>query len=177
MPSLNATAIAEIIARLLSHFATADEPLAVRREIAADWLDDLAEFTPGQVQTAAKEWRQMESRRPAIADIRKLATQAQHRDLEAKAIAGPRELDADTLRMWSGAEYYGDFRSPVQRRAAAIEAQEERYRRGAAWRAGKLDEYDAVHHPERLAARRAVQPDPPITAGDLGVSASEQAAE
>lgn len=58
-----------------------------------------------------------------------------------------------------------------------VAVQEEKYRRGAAWRAGKLDEYDAIHHPERLAARRAVQPERPITAADLGVSASEQAAE
>lgn len=39
----------------------------------------------------------------------------------------------------------------------ALEAQEEKYRRGAAWRAGKLDEYDAVHHPEKLAERRQAQ--------------------
>ena len=41
--------------------------------------------------------------------------------------------------------------------AIAIDAQEEKYRRGAAWRAGKLDEYDAVHHPERLAERHRAQ--------------------
>lgn len=39
----------------------------------------------------------------------------------------------------------------------ALEAQEEKYRRGAAWRAGKLDEYDAVHHPEKLRERHRAQ--------------------
>lgn len=134
----NDRTVAEIIARLLNHFGTVEEPLAVRKAIAEDWLEDLREFTPAQLQWAASEWRRTQSLRPAIAEIRKLATDAQHRDLDAKSIAGPRGLDADTLRMWAGAEYHGDFRSPIQRRAAAIEAQEERYRRAAAYRAAKL---------------------------------------
>lgn len=41
--------------------------------------------------------------------------------------------------------------------AIALEAQKEKYRRGAAYRAGKLDEYDAVHWPEKLAERRRAQ--------------------
>ncbi|HEY2528075.1 MAG TPA: hypothetical protein VGJ20_09040 [Xanthobacteraceae bacterium] len=36
-----------------------------------------------------------------------------------------------------------------------VQAQNRRYARGQAYRAGKLDEYDAVHHPEKLAQRGA----------------------
>lgn len=142
MPSPNAheTAIADTVVRLLSHFATADEPLIVRREIAIDWVEDLVEFTLSQVQWATREWRRTQSLRPTIAEIRKLATQAQHNDLKARALPEPQEIERD---LWE---------SP-QHRHAAIKAQEERYRRAAAYRQGRLDEYDAIHHPDLLAKR------------------------
>lgn len=71
-------------------------------------------------------------------------------------------------------------RCEIQRHGAAdaanpdVAVQEEKYRRGAAWRAGNLDEYDAIHWPERLAERRrrGAASEPPITAADLGVTAS-----
>ena len=177
----NDRTIAEIIARLLNHFGTVDEPAAVRKAIAEDWLEDLREFAPGEVQMAARDWRQTQSLRPTIAEIRALATKAQHHFTEQlQALEEqPGSLDAETRRMWSDPEYYGDFRSPEQRRIDAIARNNERYRRGAAWRAGKLDEYDAIHHPERLAERRrrGSVSEPPITAADFGVTASEQAAE
>jgi len=84
--SAHATAIAEQITRLLGHFATSAEPLAVRRLIAADWLEDLAEFTVPQVSWACREWRRTQSLRPTIAEIRRLACQAQHDDLERLAL-------------------------------------------------------------------------------------------
>ena len=56
--------------------------------------------------------------------------------------------------MWKQPEYDGDSRSWQQRRGDAIARNEERFARSAAWHAGKLDEYDAVHHPERLAERQ-----------------------
>lgn len=59
-------------------------------------------------------------------------------------------------------------------RDADIQAQNEKYARGLAWRQGRLDEYDAVHWPERLAERRrrGATNESPITAADLGVTAS-----
>lgn len=76
--------------------------------------------------------------------------------------------DLDTNATWSRPEYHGDFRSAMQRRQAAIDAQEEKYRRGQAWRDGKLDQYDARHHPERLAERRVSD-----ALAALGVTATE----
>lgn len=140
-PNANESAIAEIIVRLLSHFATADEPLVVRREIAADWLEDFSEFTPDQVQWAAREWRRTQTLRPAIAELRMLATRAQHNDLKARALPGLAPSDD----LWE---------NPAQRHRA-LKAEEERYRRAEAYRQGRLDEYDATHHPERLANRRS----------------------
>lgn len=59
-------------------------------------------------------------------------------------------------------------------RDADVQAQNEKYARGLAWRQGRLDAYDAIHHPERLAERRrrGAVSEPPIAAADLGVTAS-----
>ena len=145
--------------RVLAHFWTADDNEIARKAQIADWIEDLVEFGPALVEEAMKEWRRTKTRRPMIADIRRLCIEAQRQRSERQAIADqrPGALDEDTLKMWAGAEYHGDFRTPVQRRQAAIDDQEERYRRAAAYRAGKLDEYDALHHPERLAERRRAQ--------------------
>lgn len=139
MPSPNETAIAEIVSRLLIHFATADEPVDVRKSIALDWLEDLSEFSASQVQWAAREWRRSQSLRPTIAEIRNLATQAQRKDLERNALPAP----AIERGLWDS----------DQQRQLAIQAQEERYRRAAAYRQGRLDAYDAVYHPDLLAKR------------------------
>src|SRR5215471_20165441 len=69
-----------------------------------------------------------------------------------------------------------------------IQAMNRRYARSSAWRAGKLDAYDAVHHPERLAERQrqgnheaAQQPfsTPSRSIGEvlreMGITASEPA--
>jgi hypothetical protein len=55
--------------------------------------------------------------------------------------------------MWEQPEYHGDIRSWQQRRSDAIDRQNEKYRRAAAYREGRLDEYDAIRHPERLQER------------------------
>lgn len=57
----------------------------------------------------------------------------------------------DMIRLWSRQDHPDDHRTWQQRRNDALAEQQERYRRGAAYRAGKLDEYDAIHWPERLA--------------------------
>lgn len=176
LSTANDRAIAEIIARLLNHFGTAEEPAPVRAAIAEDWLEDLREFTLAQVRWAATEWRRAQSFRPTIADIRRLATHAQHLDLERIAIADqrPGELDRETLKLWSQPQYHGDIRTPQQRRNAATTAQDEKYARAAAYRAGKLDAYDAVHHPERLAKRNAAKPTQSLAAEDLGEHAAAE---
>jgi len=91
MPHSHRLAIADQVSKLLSHFATADEPISVRRGIAEDWLEDLAEFTLPQVTWACREWRRTQSLRPTIAEIRRLACQAQHHDLERTALADGRQ--------------------------------------------------------------------------------------
>lgn len=81
--------IAERITTLLSHFWTADEDPRLRKLQIADWLDDLAEFGPGIVSRAVKEWRQTETKRPTPADIRKLCIAEQCEP--AGQIAGPQQ--------------------------------------------------------------------------------------
>lgn len=70
-------------------------------------------------------------------------------------------------------------RAEHESRDEEVQAQNEKYARGLAWRQGRLDEYDARHHPEKLAERQRQQA--PTTApapigqvlGELGVSSEE----
>lgn len=139
--SANETAIAEIVAKLLNHYGTVDEPLAVRRSIARDWLEDLAEFTPGQVAWAAREWRRTQSMRPTIADIRTLCARAQHAELERRAIAENtrRGLDQETIDMWERPEYEGDTRTWEERRCDAAKKLQDRFARADQWRRDNPD--------------------------------------
>jgi len=50
--------------------------------LAADWLADLEEFGPEAVESACREWRRGQSKRPTIADMRALC----------KETASPREM-------------------------------------------------------------------------------------
>lgn len=180
MPQPNAQherAIAEIVNRLLSHYPTADEPFAVRQAIAADWLEDLSEFTVAQVQWAASEWRRSWASRPTIAEIRKLAIEAQREGRDQAALENKnREQDGGTWEPWLY-DLWGPASTGRVARQEAIAAQEERYRRAQAYRAGKLDEYDAIHWPGRLTERiRWGRTAPPLSARDLGVSSVEQSA-
>lgn len=71
-----------------------------------------------------------------------------------------------------------------QSRDDDVQRQNEKYARGLAWRQGRLDEYDAIHHPEQLAERQRAQAQtPPPTSpnaevisnvlDDLGISSEE----
>ena len=71
--------IAEMISRLLSHYWAAGEPEALRRAQALDWLDDLREFGSDVVAYACGEWRRSETKRPTIADLRRLCAQRQYK--------------------------------------------------------------------------------------------------
>lgn len=60
---------------LLSHYRTADLPEAVERAIAADWLEDLAEYPQAAIDRACQLWRRDPKKgrfRPSIAEIRAL---------------------------------------------------------------------------------------------------------
>lgn len=70
----NETKIAGHVSRLMSHFWTANEDPRLRAAQAQDWLEDLAEFHEALVGEACRDWRQSETRRPTIADIRKLCS-------------------------------------------------------------------------------------------------------
>lgn len=146
---------------LLSLYWTRDETIELREGQMQMWLEDLAEFDLDIIRGALVEWRRKPGqRRPAPGDIRAMCQEHQTaRDANKHPrLQGPVEPDADTLKLWSGAEYHGDFRTPQQRRQAAIDAQEEKDRRAAAYRAGKLDEYDAIHWPDRLRQRQKADP-------------------
>ncbi len=139
--------IASLIARLLSHFWATGEPESLRREQAHDWLDDLREYGPETVSRACGEWRRMQSRRPTIADIRKLCVE--YREMykpEQKyrsRLTGP--LDWINARE-AYAKSIG-FPSWLAREDA-IEARQEAYRKAEAWRqAGGLDQPQGTMRP------------------------------
>lgn len=74
--------IAALVARLLTHYWTAAEPIGMREAQARDWIEDLCEFIPAQVDEACRRWRRSQSRKPTIADIRALAIE--ERDARAE---------------------------------------------------------------------------------------------
>lgn len=80
--------VAGLIVRLLLHFwAPSDLSDAARKAMAADWVDDLREFGPDIVSVACGEWRRAQSKRPTIADIRRLAIEEQTRRAEHQELA------------------------------------------------------------------------------------------
>src|SRR5262245_12290821 len=75
----NSRRIAELVARLLTHYWTADDHRAMRQAQAEDWLEDLAEFPVDVVEVACREWRQSSLRRPTPYEIRSLAVVEQRK--------------------------------------------------------------------------------------------------
>lgn len=49
----------------------------------------------------------------------------------------------------------------AQSRDEDVQRQNEKYARGLAWRQGRLNQYDAIHHPEQLAERQRAQAETP----------------
>lgn len=49
----------------------------------------------------------------------------------------------------------------AQSRDEDVQRQNEKYARGLAYRQGRLDEYDAIHHPDKLAERQKAQAETP----------------
>ena len=109
--SLKRREISGLIARLLSHYWTADDDPALRRTQAEDWLEDLAEFEVDDVRGACAEWRRSQTRRPVPADIRALAIAEQHRRIVDHQRALPRpdigHLSDDELRRRLNKHYGG----------------------------------------------------------------------
>ena len=102
-----------MIARLLLHFWTPqDLSDGARKAMAEDWLNDLREFGPEIVSIACGEWRRAQTKRPAIADIRRLCIE-QQRERGIRGPDGPPMLP------------------PPDRVARQADAREERFRRMA----------------------------------------------
>lgn len=103
-------------------------PASVREAQALDWLADLREFGPDTVSRACGEWRRTQSKRPTIADIRRLCIedrQIRRPDPEQAVLEGPnwREAYAKSAGFSSWLE-----------REDAIAAQQRRYQQAEAWR-------------------------------------------
>lgn len=174
-----ATELSKTILRLMSHYWTADDPPATREAQIEDWIEDLIEFDLDIVREACAEWRRKPvNRRPLPGEIRAICfSEQQDRQEDRLAIESKnREQDGGT---WSHYDLWGPASTGRIERQKAIEEQQEKYARGHAYQMGKLDEYDAIHWPERLAERRAkgINSDPNakarvFTARDLGVIAT-----
>lgn len=143
MQHSNRRAIADIVTRLLSHFATADEPLAVRQAMAQDWVDDLEEFALADIEAATKEWRQTFATRPTIAEIRKLAIANQRRESDRRALEDKsREQEGGSWEPWLY-EIWGPASTGRIARQQALDDWNRRLARGEAYREGRLAEFDA----------------------------------
>lgn len=109
--------VAGHIARLMSHYWTANDPPEIRRLQAEDWLEDLVEFGPDAVAEACRDWRRTQSRRPTPADIRLLAADARARNqlrlAAAPAVLSDQEADqaADEWAISHGYDGIDDFLS------------------------------------------------------------------
>jgi hypothetical protein len=80
-----------MVARLLSHYWTADDPAPARKAQIEDWIEDLSEFGPELVKQAITEFRHSGSRnRPLPGDIRTLCVQIDNNRRERQAIADQR---------------------------------------------------------------------------------------
>jgi hypothetical protein len=109
--------IAALVARLLTHYWTAAEPIGMREAQARDWIEDLCEFIPAQVDEACRRWRRSQSRKPTIADIRALAIEERDtRMTPAEEGAWPAWL----------AETWGAVPEGPRRRAEALARSKER---------------------------------------------------
>lgn len=94
---------------MLGHYWAANEDTRLRAALAQDWLGDLREFTATVVADACREWRRAETKRPTIADIRRLCQELQppqqppapRHDVEAgHRLAATRQQREDAAYAW-----------------------------------------------------------------------------
>jgi len=96
MPSASGTRdelkeIMAMVARLLSHYWTAADPVETRQAQLEDWLIDLREFGPELVEQACTRWRrQPDSRRPTPGQIRAFCIEEQNERRRDQALKDQR---------------------------------------------------------------------------------------
>ena len=115
--------IAALIARLMSHYWTAADPVQTRQAQLEDWLDDLVEFGPAAVAEACREWRRTQSRRPTPADIRRLAAEARAVDQRCLPPPVERWTDEDFQRAaddWAREHGFADWASMAARSYSVV---------------------------------------------------------
>jgi len=123
--------VAAIIARLMLHFPGVQVSDAARHAMAADWLEDLAEFGPAIVGEACKQWRQKPgARRPTSGDIRAICVELRNDEREARLAreAKNAEQAAGKWDTWLY-ELWGPESTGRGERQRAIAAQDARWRR------------------------------------------------
>ena len=110
--------LSAMVSRLLNHYWTGDDPAAVRKAQIADWLEDLREFSLAIVANAIREWRRTETRRPTIADIRKLCCATAFAERERRLLRSPeaRHAYARSLGYASEDERLAAIAADVRRR-------------------------------------------------------------
>lgn len=106
--------------------------------MAEDWVTDLAAFSPDVVSKACGEWRKTQTKRPTIADIRRLCIEEQASSRAHYAVADAR---ADPLAAEEAYARSVGFASALARRDA-IAAREERYRKAEIWRNSPEAQHD-----------------------------------
>ncbi len=137
--SQNEQAIAGLIARLLLHFWTPQElGDDARAAMAEDWVTDLAEFGPDILARGCGEWRKTHSRRPTIADIRKLCME--DRDMQ-RSHYGVVDGRSDPLVTEEAYARSVGFPSALARRDA-IDARNQAYRLAELWRNSPESDHD-----------------------------------
>jgi hypothetical protein len=97
--------ISETIARLMTHYWTADDHPAVRQAQIEDWLEDMVEFGPEIVRQACAEWRQTQTRRPTPAELRTITAQIQQRNAP-KVVAMEMLQSDEEVRAKCGQRYF-----------------------------------------------------------------------
>jgi hypothetical protein len=124
---------------LLLHFWTPQElGDDARAAMAEDWVTDLAAFNPEIVSKACGEWRKAQTRRPTIADIRKLCIEEQASQRAHYAVVDAR---ADPLAAEEAYARSVGFPSALARRDA-IAQREEAYRKAEIWRNSPEAQHD-----------------------------------
>jgi hypothetical protein len=105
--------IAELVARLLRHYWTADDHPASRQAQIEDWLEDLTELPIECVEEACREWRRTQpDKRPGPGHIRMLAIVEQRRrnpSPEPVYLPAPEPRIADPIRRVEMARRMGEL--------------------------------------------------------------------
>lgn len=111
----HSTLVSALVARLLNHYWTANDPPAMRQAQIEDWLEDVTEFSIEHVEGACREWRRSGQRRPLPSDIRTLAIAEQRRAVERaemRALPPLRPITRPKTRNCWEPGYYARYNEP-----------------------------------------------------------------